>query len=81
MRAALGLISLLVVLAVVALLTRKTLPPPAVAPVAPLPDIPTTVTTPPLRRPSRCRSNTARRSTRPCSRHAQRRSNIEEIGF
>ena len=35
MRAALGLISLLVVLAVVALLTRKTLPPPAVAPVAP----------------------------------------------
>ena len=30
----------------VALLTRKTLPPPAVAPVAPLPDMPTTVTTP-----------------------------------
>ena len=46
MRAALGLMSLLVVLAVGALLTRKTLPPPAVAPVAPLPDIPTTVTTP-----------------------------------
>ena len=43
MRAALGLISLLVVLAVVALLTRKTLPPPAVAPV---PDMPATVTTP-----------------------------------
>lgn len=43
MRAALGLISLLVVLAVVALLTRKTLPPPAVAP---LPDMPATVTTP-----------------------------------
>ena len=46
MRAALGLVSLLVVLAVVALLTRKNLPPPGVAPVAPLPDMPTTVTTP-----------------------------------
>lgn len=33
MRAALGLISLLVVLALVALLTRKTLPTPSVAPV------------------------------------------------
>lgn len=43
MRAALGLISLLVVLAVVALLTRKTLPTPAVAP---KPDMPATVTTP-----------------------------------
>lgn len=43
MRAALGLISLLVVLAVVALLTRKSLPPPTVAP---MPGMPTTVTTP-----------------------------------
>jgi len=46
MRAALGLISLLVVLAMVALLTRKTLPPPAVAPVPASSGMPPTVTTP-----------------------------------